>query len=60
MRFPIFFLVLVFMGLHSSHGVYVPGDPGAEWTIEEMFAVKHLLHRVTSNYVMSKGFTVVS
>lgn len=33
----------------NSQGVYVPGTPGAAWSVEEMLAVKHLLHQVMAN-----------
>ena len=41
------FLFFAFLShCHSSIGVYQPGTAGAEWSIEEMLAVKHLLHRM--------------
>ena len=43
------FLLLALMCLSDySLGVYQPGTPGAEWSIEEMLAVKHLLHEMMS------------
>ena len=35
--------------LGSQGAAYVPGTPGAEWTEQEMLAVKHLLHQVMMN-----------
>ena len=34
---------------HNSYGVYQAGSPGAEWSIEEMLAVKHLLYQMMAN-----------
>ena len=33
----------------NSNGVYQAGSPGAEWSIEEMLAVKHLLYQMMAN-----------
>ena len=43
MRLSVFFLSILCLG---SLGEYVPGTPGAEWSVAEMLAVKNLLHQV--------------
>ena len=43
-------LLVVLLGItniaRAENEEYVPGNPGAEWSIEEMLAVKHVLHQI--------------
>ena len=44
------FLLFALLSLgHYSLGVYQPGTAGAEWSIKEMLAVKHLLHKMMTD-----------
>ena len=41
------FLIFLFNSANGGAYVpYVPGNPGGEWSLSEMLAVKHLLHQI--------------
>ena len=46
MGLSLLFLIAFFDLSIIANAVYVPGTPGAEWSVEEMLAVKHLLHKI--------------
>ena len=48
---PLLLVVLLSITYNARAEEYVPGNPGAEWSIEEMLAVKHLLHQILGDPV---------
>ena len=46
MNLSVFFLAILCLESGTTLGEYVPGTPGAAWSVEEMLAVKNLLHQV--------------